>query len=408
MVKMNPQEFRKQIPLLCNHDKIVYLDSATTTLIPNIAIQRIREFYENIGVIPNRGAYDIAIESSELLNQVRKTASEFFNVDSSRIAFTANTSHGSATAAGLAKLGKKDRVLFASNLHNSTFLNWFRAVRRNSIQYSFIGLTPNGQISLNDLEGKMNQKANGKTVVVLDHAPMGFGSLLPLKKASTLIHEIEGNLFFLDATRTAGIVDINIERDEIDYLVCQGHTGLFGPHGTGILAIPENPPGEPHYIGSGTIADCSKEGYRLVETPGSIETDGTNIGGLIGLKAGIELISSIGIKKIRSYSSQLLRILIDELKTNENLILYGKENTETRTGLVSFNVKKMNCHDVAFYLNELGKIYVRAGEHCSHLLMNEMSLRKSQGLVQISVHYYNTEQDIEKVIMALQNVSALS
>ncbi len=404
---MNPQEFREQVPVLRNHNKIVYLDSATTTLIPDIVIHRIKEFYENIGVIPDRGAYDIVLEANKLLNQVRKTVSGFFNVDSNRIAFTTNTSHGSATAASLARLGKKDRVLFASNLHNSSFLNWFRAVRRNSIRSSFIDLTPDGQISLNDLEEKLNQNVNSKTVVVLDHAPMGFGSLLQIKKASTLIHETEDSFFFLDATRTAGIVDIDINRDEIDYLVCQGHTGLFGPHGTGILVFPENSPGEPQYIGSGSVISCSKEGYQLGATSSSIETDGTNIGGLIGLQTGIELINSIGRKKIRRHSSKLLKILINELITHENLILYGKEDTETRTGLVSFNVKRMNCHDVAFYLNDLGKIFVRAGEQCSHLLMKESSLSKNQGLVQISVHYYNTKDDIERAKNAIDELDSI-
>ncbi len=401
---MDPQEFRKTIPLLRNNPDIVYLDSATTTLIPDIVIQRMKEFYEEIGVIPNRGAYDLVLKSNATLNKIRQTIGNYFNVDLNRIAFTTGTSHGSGTAASLANLGKKDRVLFASNLHNSSFLNWFKIVKDKSINFSFLNLNEEGQTSDDDLVENLNRKINGTTIVILDHAPMGTGTVLPVKLFSKLIHESEGSHLFLDATRTAGVIDIDAKREEIDFLVCQGHTGLFGPPGTGILIFPENSFGEPPYIGSGSVESSSKTGYKINIAPYNIEVDGMNIGGLVGLNEGIQIINSIGKAKIKRHITSLQDFLMKELEQRKKLIIYNTDEPLENVGILSFNIRDIYCHDAAFYLNELTKIFVRAGKLCNHLLIDEFSKIKKDGVIQVSFNYYNNKKDIEKFLEVIDNL----
>ncbi len=403
MVCMDSQKFRDTIPLLRNHKEIVYLDSATTTLVPDGVLHKMNDFYQNIGVIPNRGAYDLVIESNKILNNTRKTVSEFLNVNTDRIAFTNSTSHGSATAASLAKLIKDDRVIFASNLHNSSFLNWYRMAKTSKSKIEFIELETNGQISLSDLELKLASTVKGRTFVLLDHSPMGFGTLLQLNETSNIIHEKDNAYLFLDATRTAGFIDIDIKKHQIDYLVCQGQTTLFGPQGIGLVVFPKIFPGEPHYIGSGSIKSCSKNGYILSDQPSFIETDGANIAGIIGLKAGIEIINDISKRNIRNHCSKLMGILVSELKGYNTLNLYSNE-LDMNSGLLGFNVEDMNCHDIAFYLNETGDIYVRAGEQCTHLIMQELGLNKNFGLVQVSFSYYTSENDIRRFLIKLKEI----
>ncbi|MFX1284764.1 MAG: aminotransferase class V-fold PLP-dependent enzyme [Promethearchaeota archaeon] len=402
---MDPYEFRNSIPLLRNNPDIVYLDSATTTLIPDTVIQRMKEFYEEIGVIPNRGAYDLVLQSNKTLNKVRNSVSNFFNVDFNRIAFTTSTSHGSATAIAVTNLTKKDRVLFASNLHNSSFLNWFRFVQKNSINFDFIKLNKDGQVLIDDLEDKISLKIPGRTIVVLDHAPMGFGTLLNLNVASEVIHNTKDSYLFLDATRTAGLVDLDISRENIDYLVCQSHVGFFAPPGTGILIVPEEVNGEPCYIGSGSVIDTSKEYYHLSPYPNSVEIDSVNIGGLVGLEAGIKLLNEIGINEIRNHCMKLIEIFCKNVEMSDDILLFGSSDPLSRSNLLSIKFKNISCHDLAFYVHELGKICVRSGSLCSHLLIREINSNINNGFTQFSFNYYNTELDLKKAIEILNSIN---
>ncbi len=207
--------------------------------------------------------------------------------------------------------------------------------------------------------------------------------------------------FIVDGAQTCGAYPIDINNDNIDILTFTGHKSLLGPMGTGGIIINSDYNIEPLKTG-GTGGDSSYE-YQVDYYPNKLETGTLNVSGIAGLREGIKFIKKEGIEKINNKEKELTKYTLDRLEEVRDIEIYGPKDCEKITSVISFNIKNKKAEEIAYNLDKKYGIMVRAGLHCSPLV-HEVIGTKECGTVRVSIGYFNTKEDIDKLVYALNNL----
>ncbi|MFX0060701.1 MAG: aminotransferase class V-fold PLP-dependent enzyme [Candidatus Hermodarchaeota archaeon] len=397
---MKPEELRRNIYLLQN-EEIIYLDSASATLVPNFILERLTHHFQTYGGCNSRGVFKQAVETVGIIRSIRKTIADFFHCSDleSIILHSGGTSLGTAICADISS--PITDIVIDICAHHSGLLPWMKT-RKN---FTFINPLTTEE-GINQLEKRLKKKE--RVIVIANHVPMITGDLLNLKTVSQLCKDYNG-LLFLDATRSVGHIPINY-KEMIDFLVCNSHIGLFGVESTGITVISnvnnDLKAGSFSILGEGTVIDVSQQGYELMGLPHRYEPDLGNIAGYLTAQEGIQLINDIGLDKIRQHELKLVSYLLAELENLPQVKIFGSLSATRKGPIVGFAVKRINSHDVAMWLDGSTNIALRSGLFCSHPFTRYLdpSQEHSGGFLQVSIAYYNTFADIEQFIVSLKEI----
>ncbi|MFX1534645.1 MAG: aminotransferase class V-fold PLP-dependent enzyme [Promethearchaeota archaeon] len=397
---MKPEELRRNIYLLQN-EEIIYLDSASATLVPNFILERLTQHFQMNGGCNSRGVFKQAVETVGIIRSIRKTIADFFHCSDleSIILHSGGTSLGTAICADFSS--SITDIIIDISAHHSGLLPWMKT--RKSFTFVKPLTTEEG---INQLEEKLKKKE--RAIVITNHVPMITGELLNLKTVSQLCKEYNV-LLFLDATRSVGHIPINY-KETIDFLVCNSHIGLFGIESTGITLIPrankDFKEGPLSILGEGTVKDVSRQGFELMGLPHRYEPDLGNVAGYLTTQEGIQLINDIGLDKIRQYELKLIGYLLAELEALPQVKIFGSLSATKKGPIVGFAVKGINSHDVAMWLDGSTNIALRSGLFCSHPFTRYLDPLQEHpgGFLQVSIAYYNTLTDIEQFIDSLKEI----
>lgn len=378
----------------------LYLDnSATSYPKPEEVYQAVLHALKEVGANPGRGGHKMSLMASRLVFEARELIAEFFNAErSSRIVFTSNaTSALNMAIKGI--LSEGDEVITTPLEHNSVLRPLFSLKKEKGIDIKFINCSPDGSYEPDDLKKIISKKTK---LMVLTHSSNVIGNITPIKETFAICKEY--NVYtLLDCAQTAGVIPIDVLDMNIDLLAAAGHKSLMGPQGTGILYVREGIILKPLLEGGTGTQSSSVE--QPNEMPESLESGTLNTPGIAGLKAGIEFIMKKGINTIREHEIMLNKRLIERLMDNKKVILYGPKDAEKITSPVSFNIKNLDCSEVGFILDEIYDIYVRVGLHCAPLV-HKLIGTYPHGAVRISAGYFNTEEDIDAIVKAINEISA--
>jgi selenocysteine lyase/cysteine desulfurase len=139
--------------------------------------------------------------------------------------------------------------------------------------------------------------------------------------------------------------------------------------------------------------------------PFRLEGGTPNFVGLVGLKEGVEFVSRMGIHNIRQHGQNLISHLIHTLEDDKRFILYGPRNRENCSPILSLNIKGMEPQVVGTILDESFGFAVRSGLHCAPSTHKEIG-SFPQGTVRISPGFFNTEDDVAQVALALKEIAS--
>lgn len=378
----------------------IYLDnSATSHPKPSEVYSAVIHTLKDIGANPGRGGHKASLMASRIVFEARELIATFFNAErSSRIVFTSNaTSALNIAIKGI--LNEGDEVITTPLEHNSVLRPLFSLKKTKGIEIKFIDCFADGTFDPFSIEKLITKKTK---LVVLNHSSNVIGTIASVKEVFSICkkHKV---YTLLDSAQTAGVIPIDVMDMNIDILATAGHKSLMGPQGTGILYVKEGINLKPLIEGGTGTQSSSVE--QPVDMPESLESGTLNTPGIAGLKAGVEFIMKQGIKTIRDHEIKLNKMLIERLSDNKKIILYGPKDPEKISSPVSFNIKNLDCSEVGFILDEIYDIYVRVGLHCAPLV-HKLIGTYPQGTVRISVGYYNTEDDIDAVVKAINEISA--
>lgn len=376
---------------------MVYLDNAATSgKKPPEVIEAVASSLRYLNANPGRGGNDMAIKAALAVYSVRKKAKEMFNAKSeSNVCFTANCT----TAINMILYGvlnHKDHIIVSSFEHNAVSrpLNYLKEYRGIEYDVAKVDMLHKEKTIENF---KRLIKKNTK-MIFCTHASNVTGYVLPIKEIGELCRERE-LLFGVDAAQSAGVIEIDMNKMNIDYLAIAPHKGLFAPMGTGIL-IADKPIN--NILISGGTGTNSLELIQPEELPERIESGTVNLPGIIGIGKGIDFTLSKGISKIHKYEIDLLRSAYFGIEKAGGELYTPPPTTEDYTAVLSFNIPNMTSGNVAKYLNKNG-FAVRSGFQCSAFAHKHLKTTRS-GTVRISPGIYNNKKEIEHLIFLLKNI----
>jgi len=314
------------------------------------------------------------------------------------IAFTPNVAWASHLVAHGIAWEVNDEVLISPLEHHSIMLPWLQASKVNNLRINFFQADPSGRVNPTTIETYLTSRTR---VVVVPYVSLVYGAINPISEIARLVHE-NNCLFVVDGTRAAGHVPIDLQKMNCDVFTCSGNIGFLGPQGVSVLYLSKRIIDDlSTYPGDGTVKSVTRYEWSLLDPPERFEPGFTNIPGVQGLKAAIGYLQRVGLNSIYIHENQLTDLLLRGLSQFEKLTFFGPQKSTERVGIIGFIIKDINPHDIALILDETGKILVRSGFLCAHPLVHPLN---SEGVVQASVHCYNTREEIQKFIEHTQTI----
>jgi len=390
-----PEDVRKDVPLT---ERVIYFDNTATSLTPRPVVEAMDEYYLEYRANVHRGVHRLSQMATQKYEESRKVVADFIGAKFEEVVFTKNTSESlNLVALGLEHLFKPgDRIVTTPYEHHSNLMPWQRLAGRLGLELEFIEGDDEGNLDLGDAE----RKIRGAKLVAVQHVSNALGVIHEVEELGRMAKD-EGALFVVDAAQSVGHMMVDVRELNADFLAFSGHKGPLGPTGIGVLYINEElfDVFDPPLLGGGTIEDVSLDGYRLTDPPERFEAGTPNIGGAIGLAAGLKYLSRIGVERVERQEAKLVRRTtegFDEL----GIPWYGPRDLRKHAGVVSFNVPPLHPHDVAAVLDG-HDIMVRSGHHCALPVMKKLGV---DGTVRASFHVYNSVDEVEKMLLVLEEL----
>ena len=378
----------------------IYLDHAATSFPKPAAVCRLmNEVMRRIGANPGRSDHKLARKANQIITETREKIAELFGIpQAERVVFTCNTTE--AINLGLkGLLSRGDHVITSAVEHNSV-IRPLTGLERAGVRFTQIPCSRQGHLKIRLLKKCLERKTK---LIVLTHASNVTGSFFPVEEVGEFARS-KGILFLVDAAQTAGLVPIDVEKMKIDLLACPGHKSLYGPQGTGFLYIGKGIDLRPlKEGGTGTDSESADQPSTL---PARFESGTLNTPGIAGLGAGVSFVLKEGVEKIWKKEKQLTEYLLRRLRKNNGIRIYGPPEGEERMPLVSFNVNSLDPAEVSFILDDIYDILVRAGLHCAPQAHRTLGTFPA-GTVRASWGYFNTPEDMEALVKALQEITRM-
>ena len=390
-------------------EKTVYLDNAATTKIkPPAVVKAVADALSGLGNA-GRDSASSSLSASRIVYDAREELAQLFGAQSAEnIAFTANSTEAlNMVISGLILEG--GHVVTTVMEHNSVLRPLYRLQREKGVSLTVLPADERGNISLTELEKALLPSTRA---VVITHCSNLTGNLNDLGRIGRICAE-KKVFFIVDASQSAGIFPIDIEKMHISALCFTGHKSLFGPQGTGGIAVGSDlvtPDGRcvisPLKVGGSGIHTFEREHPN--ELPTALEAGTLNAHGIAGLLAGVRFIKETGMQVIRQKEDFLARRFYEGVKDIPGVILYGdmrpwSQNEGIRAPIVSLNIGDYDSARIGDVLYTDYGIETRCGGHCAPL-MHESFGTAEQGMVRFSFSYFNTQEDVDAAIQAVQKI----
>ncbi|GAB6137155.1 aminotransferase class V-fold PLP-dependent enzyme [Halanaerobaculum tunisiense] len=377
---------------------MIYLDNAATSWPkPEQVYQAMDQFMRQKAANPGRAGHQMAAQAGEVVWQTRNLIADFFNATSSQEIILTKNATEALNLALQGYLETGDHVVTTSLAHNS-ILRPLKELEPE-IELTIVPADNRGQVKLEQIQNSLQENTK---LVAVSHASNVTGYLLPLAELGELVADKDIRLL-VDAAQTAGVYPIDVQQMKIDLLAFTGHKSLFGPPGTGGLYLKEDIELNP--LLTGGTGSNSEDIYQPRIRPDRYESGTPNTVGLAGLQSGVEFILEQGLADIRQHEKKLVKYLVTELEQIPEVNLYRPTEIENQVQLLSVNFGTEDAGEVGYVLDKAFDVAVRTGLHCAPLAHRSLGTFE-QGTVRFSVGYFNTLEEIKKVVEISQEIAA--
>ena len=377
---------------------MIYADNAATSFPkPPQVYEAANAYMRSVAGSAGRSTHPHAVAASRMVFDTRERLAALFAIsDASRIVFTLNATEA-LNLAILGSLRPGERVLVSSLEHNSVMrpLRFLQTERAVTIDVVPCGAC--GEFDLGRWESALRRRP---ALAMVNHGSNIIGSIAPIEELGALCRK-QGVRFLVDAAQTAGIVGIDVERSNIDFLAFSGHKGLFGLQGTGGIFIRDGL--EPQALKFGGTGSASESDEQPLFMPDRYESGTQNGPGLAALGAGVAFVLEKGTAAIFEHGCNLSAALLDGLRTIGRVRVHGPQTPRAMLPTVSLTVAGIDAASVAQRLGDEYAIATRVGLHCAPLAHRTIGTFP-QGTVRISFGYFNTEEDVSRIIAALRAI----
>lgn len=395
---------REDFPILTEkvHGReLVYLDNAATTQKPQAVLDAIVEGYSKWNANVHRGVHHLSQVATEKHEQARKKVAEWLNAAAEEVIFTKGTTDSInmlARSFGDAMVNEGDEIIVSQLEHHSNIVPWQMLCERKKAILKVIPLREDLSIDIEAYKGMLNERTRLVSVAQVSNV---LGIVNPVEEIIRYAHAKHIPVC-VDGAQSVPHLAVDVRKLDCDFLVFSAHK-MYGPTGLGVLYgkkewLDKLPPAE----GGGEMIEhvrWDKTTYNVL--PYKFEAGTPNYIGSYAFSKAIEYLQEIGIEDIAKHEEELVEYIEERLAGLERVKIYAAG--QKKAGAVSFNVYRadgglIHPFDVGVLLDRQG-VAVRTGHHCAEPLIEHLGV---PGTLRASVGLYNTKEDIDKLIAALE------
>jgi cysteine desulfurase/selenocysteine lyase len=397
---------REDFPILQRqvHGKpLVYLDNAATTQKPRAVIEALVHFYEHHNANIHRAIHALGEEATAAYEETRAKVARFINAPGAEsVVFTRNTTEAInlvAYAWGRHNLRPGDEIVLTEMEHHSNLVPWQRLAQETGATVKYIGVTDEGTLALDDLDGFIGERTK---LVAVTHVSNALGTINPVEEIVAAAHR-RGAVAVVDGAQSAPHMPVDVQALDCDFYAFSAHK-MLGPTGVGVLygrhelldAMP------PFLSGGEMIRRVRLDGATWNDVPWKFEAGTPNVADVIAFSAALDYLTALGMANVRAYEEELTAYALRRLRQREEIIIYGPPDVSRRSGVISFNCPDIHPHDVGTILDREG-VAIRAGHHCAQPLMNRFGV---SGTVRASFYIYNIPEEVDALVQGIEKVRA--
>jgi cysteine desulfurase/selenocysteine lyase len=386
-----------------NGKPIIYLDSTATSLKPQSVIDAMNEYYTRYTANIFRGIYTISEEATARYEGSRRKVAEFIGAENpDEVVFTRNASESiNLVAYSWAKkcIQPGDHIVVPIMEHHSNFVPWQQMGKEAGWVIDIWRNDKSGLLNTNDLDKLITRKTKLLTITAASNV---IGTINPIERIVKKVKSRNPDcLVLVDAAQAVPHMPVNVTLWGSDFVAFSSHK-MLGPTGVGVLwgkyEILEAM--DPFLYGGEMIEEVRQDDSVFKHTPHKFEAGTPDIGGVIGLGAAVDYLTSLGMTNIREHEEEIVSYAMRELSKISGLTIYGPDNAKNRGGVIAFTMSQAHAHDIAQVLDE-DNICIRAGNHCAMPLHLDMGIAAT---ARASFYIYTTKEDIDALVEGLHKV----
>ena len=403
--ELDIEKIRKDFPLLQTKvygKPLVYLDNGATTQKPELVLRAMDDYYRTYNSNVHRGVHFLSQKATDAYELVRKKVTSYINAEHEHeVIFTRSTTDGINLVAY--SYGKKfvhegDSVIISAMEHHSNIVPWQMMCEDRRANLKVIPMNEKGELLMEEFEKLLDETVK---IISLTYVSNSLGTINPIKEIIAKAHE-HGIPVLIDAAQAIQHLGVDVQALHADFVVFSGHK-MYAPTGIGILYGKEKwLNAMPPYQGGGDMIKTvtfKKTTYN--DLPFKFEAGTPDITEAIGLGAAIDYINNIGLKKMQEREHHLFAYAHEELRTIDELRFIGE--AKNKTASISFLIGNLHPFDVGEILDKQS-IAVRTGHHCTQPVMDFFNI---PGTVRASLAFYNTEEEIDKLVAGIKKAITL-
>ena len=372
---------------------MIYLDSAATTFQKPPSVTAAMQDALLTMSSPGRGGYPAAMKAAETAFQCRSELAELFGVGNpERVVFTSSATHGLNIAIkSLVPPGGK--AVVSGYEHNAV-------TRPLTALGAEVSAAEAPLFRQSEVAAAFDRLiVPGTDAVICNHISNVFGFIQPVEAIAAMCRE-RGVPFIIDASQSAGVLPLNLDRLEAAFIAMPGHKGLYGPQGTGVLLCGENVP--VRTLLEGGTGSLSMQQEMPDFLPDRLEAGTHNMPGIAGLLAGVQFVKQRGMANILDHERRLTLLAAEGIRMLPGAKVLAMPGLREQAGVLSFVPLKKDVEEVGTRLAEQG-IAVRTGLHCAPFAHKSAGTLDT-GTVRVSFSDFNTRLEVYRLLAVLHDL----
>ena len=386
MAELDITRLREDTPG-CTH--VTHLNNAGAGLMPRPVLEETKGMLDLEATI---GGYEAAAAWGDKLEHTYDAIAKLINAEHrEEIAVIENATRAFDMAFYSIDFKPGDKILTSVSEYASNVISYLQVCKRTGAELVVVHNDEHGQMSIEALKTMMDEDVR---LISLSHIPTNGGLVQPVQEIGEVARQADV-LYMVDACQSVGQVPVDVQEIGCDFLAATSRKYLRGPRGSGFLYVNKSVIAdlEPVLLDLHAATWVAPDRYEIREDARRFENWETNFAGKVGLGVACDYAMEVGIEA----GSERLRTLAATLRSEIESLPGGKTHDLglVKGGIVTFTVEGLDPDEiVAAWARE--KINANtSGTRSTRFDMEQRGLEK---MVRASVHYYNTEDEIEKAV----------
>jgi cysteine desulfurase / selenocysteine lyase len=399
---MSFAKIRAEFPVLrqsIDGHPLAYLDNAASSQMPQPVIDRLTWYQSAEHSNVHRGVHTLSQRATDAYEKAREKVAGFINApESAQCIFTRGATEAINLVAhgwGRKYVKPGDEIVISALEHHANIVPWQMLCEEKGARLRVIPMTDEGELVIDELATLLNEKTR---IVAVSHVSNALGTVNPLDRIIEMAHD-HGVPVLVDGCQAVPHMPVDVQALDADFYAFSGHK-MCGPTGIGVLYGKREllEAMNPFMGGGDMIRSVTFEETTYAPIPHKFEAGTPSILAVVGLGAAIDYLESVGMERIAEREHELLDYATERLREVDGIRILG--TAPDKASVISFEVEGVHPHDVGTILDTEG-VAIRAGHHCAQPVMDRLGVPAT---ARASLAFYNTQDDVDQLIGALQTV----